>query len=147
MNSQVETKKPDAKMVTPYQLLGGQDGVRRLAEAFYDAMDEMPQAAAVRAMHGSDLSGIRQKLFEYLCGWLGGPDIYVQKHGHVCMMSVHARYPIGFAERDQWMFCMRQALQRVQAQPEVCRVLDLHLSRFTEAMRNVGDATRASQNG
>lgn len=123
-------------MDAPYFLLGGEAGVRRLAEAFYDAMDELPEAAALRALHGSDLSGIKQKLFEFLSGWLGGPAIYFQKHPGVCIMSAHARFAIGPAERDQWMLCMREALRRVEAPADVAAMLERPLQRFTEAMRN-----------
>ena len=37
---------------TPYQLLGGKEGVRRLCDAFYDCMDQLPEAADIRRMHG-----------------------------------------------------------------------------------------------
>jgi hemoglobin len=123
-------------MDAPYFLLGGEAGVRRLAEAFYDAMDELPEAAALRALHGSDLSGIKQKLFEYLSGWLGGPALYFQNHPGVCIMGAHARFAIGPAERDQWMLCMREALRRVDAPAEVAAMMERPLQRFTEAMRN-----------
>jgi hemoglobin len=127
-------------VATPYEALGGEDGVRRLAEAFYDVMDQMPQAAAVRAMHGADLSSVKQKLFEFLSGWLGGPKLYLERHGHACLMGMHARFAIGSAERDQWMLCMRQALRRVDAPAEVAMMLESPLSRVTDAMRNVEDA-------
>ncbi|MBX6421656.1 MAG: group II truncated hemoglobin [Nevskia sp.] len=121
---------------TPYEMLGGETGVRRLAEAFYDAMVELPEAADLRALHNEDLSGIKRKLFEYLSGWLGGPMIYFEKYGGVCIRSVHARFPIGAAERDQWLLCMREAMRRVNAPPQVAALLDLPFARMAEAMRN-----------
>lgn len=129
-------QQSDLCVNTPYELLGGEDGVRCLAEAFYDVMDELPQARTLRAMHAKDLSNIKQKLFEYWSGWFGGPNLHFQNHGHVCMMGLHARYAIGTAERDQWMLCFREALRRVNAPKEVAAMLDPPLSRFTEAMRN-----------
>lgn len=130
--------------LTPYQLLGGEDGVRRLAAAFYEAMDELPQAASVRAMHQDNLDEIKQKLFEFLSGWLGGPPLYLQKYGTICMTRPHAPYAIGPAARDQWLLCMKEALRRVEASPEVCAMLEVPLFRIADAIRNrAGDASAA----
>lgn len=67
---------------TPYAALGGEAAVRRLVDRFYDLMDELPEAYAVRKLHPDSLDGARQSLFEFLSGWLGGPPLYAQKHGH-----------------------------------------------------------------
>jgi hemoglobin len=95
---------------TPYELLGGETGVRALVDRFYDLMDQSPQAATVRALHPADLGGSRDKLFKFLSGWLGGPALYVQEYGHPMLRARHLPFSIGEAERDAWMDCMRQAL-------------------------------------
>ena len=123
-------------MSTPYQLLGGEDGVRRLCDAFYDCMDSLPQAAGIRRMHGEDLSGIRQKLFEYMSGWLGGPHLYAQKYGSICMTGPHRPYAIGPQERDQWLLCMDEALERVGASEEVKTMLKRPLQGIADVVRN-----------
>ena len=83
-------------MQTPYQLLGGEEGVRKLAETFYDVMDELPEAETIRKMHGESLIDVKEKLFEYLSGWLGGPQHhYQQKYGTVCLTKPHKAYAIG----------------------------------------------------
>lgn len=119
---------------TPYQILGA-DGVRRLADALYDAMNELPQAQTIRAMHGEDLSEIKQKLFEYLSGWLGGPHLYHQKYGTVCLHKPHAQFAIGEAERDQWLLCMQSALQRIGASDELQQMLNEPLFRIADTLR------------
>ena len=43
---------------TPYEILG-EEGVRQLADAFYEAMDRLPQAEAIRAMHAENLDEIK----------------------------------------------------------------------------------------
>lgn len=90
---------------TPYDMIGGEAVVRRIVERFYDVMDSAPEAAGIRAMHAADLGPMRQTLFEFLSGWLGGPRSYAK-----CIMSAHRPFAIGDAERDAWMFCMRRAL-------------------------------------
>lgn len=121
---------------TPYQLLGGEDGVRRLCDAFYECMDQLPEAADIRRMHGADLSGIRQKLFEYMSGWLGGPHLYAQKYGSICMSGPHRPFAIGPRERDQWLLCMDQALEQVGASDEVKAMLKRPLQGIAEMVRN-----------
>ncbi|MNZ77058.1 Group 2 truncated hemoglobin YjbI [compost metagenome] len=121
---------------TPYELLGGEDGVRRLCEAFYDCMEQLPEAADIRRMHGEDLSGIRQKLFEFLSGWLGGPHLYAQKYGSICMTGPHRPFAIGPKERDQWLLCMDRALEQVGASEEVKTMLKQPLQAIADMIRN-----------
>ena len=96
---------------TPFERLGGESGVRALVDRFYDLMDLEPAYAGMRALHPAALDGSRDKLFWFLCGWLGGPDHYVQRHGHPRLRARHLPYAIGIAERDQWVACMIQAMQ------------------------------------
>ncbi len=120
---------------TPYEILGA-DGVRNLVDAFYDIMDEAHEAAGIRAMHAQDLAPIKQKLTEYLSGWLGGPPLYAMKYGSVCMTDPHAPYAIGPAERDQWLLCMERALERTGASDELKEMLRVPLVRIADAVRN-----------
>ena len=94
----------------PYELIGGEDGVRRLVDRFYDYMDSDPEAADIRKLHAKDLRVSREKLFLFLSGWLGGPNLYVEKHGHPMLRRRHLPFAIGIKERDQWLHCMRRAL-------------------------------------
>lgn len=123
-------------MKTPYELLGGDAGARALCEAFYEVMDTLPEAAPIRRMHGSDLGPITEKLYEYLSGWLGGPALYQQRHGSVCMTGPHRPYAIGPSERDQWLLCMNLALERVNASAELKAMLKQPLTRIADAVRN-----------
>jgi hemoglobin len=93
-----------------YVLLGGDAGVRGLVDRFYDLMELEPAYAGIRRLHPSSLDGSREKLHAFLSGWLGGPDLYVQRHGHPRLRARHLPYAIGIAERDQWLACMRQAM-------------------------------------
>jgi len=95
---------------TPYERLGGEAALHRLVERFYDLMDSEPEAYAIRKLHPADLSGSRQKLVEFLSGWLGGPPLYIEKYGHPRLRARHLPFAIGAAERDAWMRCMDQAM-------------------------------------
>ena len=92
---------------TPYAELGGEAGIRRLVHRFYQLMDTLPEAWDVRQMHPEDLSGSEEKLFMYLTGWLGGPPLYEQAHGHPRLRARHLPFTIASRERDQWLMCMK----------------------------------------
>lgn len=94
-----------------YEMIGGESAVRSLVDRFYAIMDTDPAASGIRKLHPDDLSGSREKLFLFLSGWLGGPQLYVEQYGHPRLRQRHMPFPIGEAERDQWMHCMKQALQ------------------------------------
>jgi hemoglobin len=98
------------KSITPYELIGGEPAVKQLVHRFYELMDELPEAYAVRQLHPESLAGSEEMLFEYLSGWLGGPNLYIAKKGHPRLRMRHAPYAIGARERDEWMLCMTQAI-------------------------------------
>lgn len=95
----------------PYARLGGAPAVRRLVQRFYELMDELPEAHAVRRIHPERLDGSAETLFEFLSGWFGGPPLYIQKKGHPRLRMRHAPYAVGPDERDAWMLCMARALE------------------------------------
>jgi hemoglobin len=90
---------------------GGEKGILRLVEAFYQAMCDEPQARAIRAMHPDDLTISIDKLARFLCGWAGGPKRYAEKYGGIAIPPAHAHLPIGETEKDAWLMCMQRALE------------------------------------
>lgn len=96
---------------TPYERLGGETAVRALTQRFYALMDSRGDTVELRALHPANLSSSEQKLFEYLSGWLGGPPLFENRHGHPMLRARHLPFAITSRERDQWLSCMRQALE------------------------------------
>jgi len=96
-----------------FEALGGEPQVEALVDRFYDLMELDPAYAALRAVHGPDLTQARQKLSWFLCGWLGGPQHYTERFGHPRLRMRHMPYTIGIVERDQWLACMDQAMAEV----------------------------------
>jgi len=121
---------------TAFDWVGGEGAVRTLVDRFYDLMELEPGYAKLRAMHPTDMAGSRDKLFWFLCGWLGGPDHYQQRFGHPRLRARHLPFAIGIAERDQWMACMRQAMQECQLDPELRQRLDASFMNTADWMRN-----------
>ncbi len=122
---------------SPYILLGGENAVRALVNRFYDLMDSEAQwRSPLREMHPKDLSESKEKLFLFLSGWLGGPDLYVQKFGHPRLRARHASFPVDDQARDQWMACMLRAMQEQEMSPELYEHLQTSLQRTADFMRN-----------
>ena len=96
-----------------YQRIGGDEGLKQLVNMFYDYMETLPEAKSIRDLHAKDLKGAREKLFMFLSGWLGGPDRYIAAFGHPRLRARHLPFPIGPEERDQWLLCMRKALDDI----------------------------------
>lgn len=101
------------QQTTVFEHIGGADKVRELVDRFYDLMDLEPEFGVLRALHPTPLDGSRDKLYWFLCGWLGGPDMYIERFGHPRLRARHLPYAIASVERDQWLRCMAWAMQDV----------------------------------
>ena len=124
---------------TPFSRIGGEAAVRRLVKRFYELMDTLPEAYGIRKLHAADLSAAENKLFMFLCGWLGGPQLYVEKFGHPRLRARHLSFPIGSSEAEQWMLCMRQAMAEIITDDAVRASLDKALNDLAHFMRNRED--------
>jgi hemoglobin len=121
-----------------FQQLGGEPAVRALVDRFYDLMDLEPAYAGIRRLHPDSLDGSRDKLHWFLCGWLGGPDLYIQRFGHPRLRARHLPYAIGLAERDQWLACMMSAMVEQQVDPALAERLAQSFFGTADWMRNKG---------
>lgn len=134
---QIEEKPPGAPpFETPFAWIGGEDKVKALVERFYDLMDLEPGYSALRAAHGSELVNARQRLFWFLCGWLGGPQHYTEKFGHPKLRLRHMPFAIGILERDQWLACMDQAMGETGVEDELRTRLRASFFQTADWMRN-----------
>ncbi len=131
-------------MTTPFQLLG-EEKIRELCEAFYKAMDTLPEAAGIRAMHAEDLGPISNTLAEYLIGWMGGPPLYHDKKGTVCLTDPHAPYHIGPKETQQWLLCFDAALDAINASDDVKNMLHTPIRQVAAAVQNRDHSDAAEQ--
>ncbi len=121
---------------TTYERLGGEEGLRRLVDRFYDLMAELPEARGILSLHPRDLTDSRTKLFKFLSGLFGGPSLYIQEYGHPMLRARHLPFPIGVSERDQWLLCMNRAIDELVADAELGSKLKENFFRTADHMRN-----------
>ena len=122
--------------LTHYQRIGGEEKVRALVTCFYTTMDELPEAYGIRKLHAEDLQNANDKLFKFLSGWMGGPQLFVQEYGHPVLRRRHLPFAIGEAERDQWLLCMNHALEEVVEDVEFRNELAASFAKVADHMRN-----------
>ncbi len=123
---------------TPFERIGGEAPVRAVVDRFYDLMDLEPGYAELRATHGNTLDDARDKLFWFLCGWLGGPDHYQERFGHPRLRARHLPFAIGVKERDQWVACMDQAMGECSTPEALRQRLRESFFKTADWMRNKG---------
>lgn len=122
-----------------YQRIGGEEKVRALVTRFYQFMDELPEAYGIRKLHAADLQTAQGKLFKFLSGWMGGPQLFVEQYGHPMLRRRHLPFVISDSERDQWMLCMNQALSEVVPDPTLRQELSDAFAKVAHHMRNQAD--------
>lgn len=132
----MSTTQQEAQQGTMYDWIGGEEGVRKLVNRFYELMDQESEAKTIRAMHKEDLSNIRTGLFEYLSGWLGGPPLYVMKHGSPCITKPHTPFKINQAAADAWMHCMKKAMTDVNIERKYQEMLTPAFQRMCDTLMN-----------
>ena len=127
-----------AAQTSAFEWVGGERAVRALVDRFYDLMDLEPAYRELRALHPTALDGSRDKLFWFLCGWLGGPQHYVERYGHPMLRARHLPFSIGIRERDQWMACMVQAMRELGIGADLATRLEKAFFGTADWMSNRG---------
>jgi hemoglobin len=127
------TEQPAASI---YARIGGAVTIDRIVESFYAAMDTLPLAKTIRAMHADNLAGVKMVLKQYLSEWTGGPALYSPARGHPRMRQRHMGFAIDDAARDAWMACMDQALAAHVADAEARAQLRENMKKLADWMRN-----------
>ncbi len=132
----MNASEPETQPATPFEWIGGEARVQALVDRFYDLMDIEPAYRELRISHGTTLDDARQKLFWFLCGWLGGPSYYEDRFGHPRLRMRHMPFRIGILERDQWLACMDQAMGETGVPDALRARLRESFFRTADWMRN-----------
>lgn len=123
-------------MPSHYERIGGAKKVRALVRHFYQFMDDLPESHGIRKLHPKNLAGSEEKLFKFLSGWTGGPQLFIEQYGQPMLRQRHMTFPIGSSERDQWLLCMEKALQNVVEDSALRAELNASFAKVADHMRN-----------
>jgi len=124
---------------TLYDVIGGETVVRAMVDRFYDLMELEPEFAGIRALHPPSTDGSRDKLFWFLSGWMGGPDLYQEQFGHPRLRMRHMPFGVGTSERDQWLRAMAWAMEDIGIEEELRVRLMQSFFQTADWMRNKAD--------
>lgn len=128
-----------SELKTPYDRIGGEVAVRKLCHTFYQIMCDTDQTSLIRAMHPTNIQISEEKLYLFLTGWLGGPPLYTDLYGHPRLRARHLPFSIGIEERDQWLYCMAQALKTMNIDEIFAQQLMSSFVQTADFMRNRPD--------
>lgn len=126
---------------TAYEQLGGEVVLRKLTQRFYEIMDTVEDFKELRAMHPGNIQSSEEKLFLFLSGWLGGPNLFMEKYGHPRLRARHMPFKIDIEARNQWVMCMVQAFDDLKISEPLRSELLHSLLKLADHMRNVQEAT------
>ena len=125
---------PWGESESPYIEIGGDEEIRRLANAFYDRIEA--DSPRLKELLPRNTAKTREKFSMYLIGWMGGPPLYEMRWGHPQLRRRHMPFPIGEFEADEWMRCMRAAMDDVDVGEPLASFLDSRFAELAQHMRN-----------
>ena len=118
-----------------YDAMGGESGLQAVVAAFYRHMADDADLRELRVLH-NDLAHAETRLFEFLSGRFGGPNLYWERHGHPRLRRRHMPFAIGAVERDQWLLGMQRALDEQAVNAELASVLMGFFTHIAHKMQN-----------
>lgn len=95
---------------TPYELLGGQETIRKLVNAFYPRVMANPH---LRPIFPDDITEVMHKQELFLTQFLGGPALYSEKYGPPRLRARHMPFEITPLRAEAWLHCMRDAMDEI----------------------------------
>ena len=126
---------------TTFQSAGGEAGIRKLVDSFYDIMSSNPRYQRIWDWHPPDHEVSRDKLTRFLCAWMGGPRLFSEKYGPISIPGAHAHLGVTAHERDLWLACMGEALAEQDYPEPLVKYLLKELAVPAERIRQVNAKT------
>lgn len=112
--------------------------MRKLVETFYDIVEREPEGRLLHPLHlrGHGVAHARVEQMDFMSGFLGGPRLYVERHGHSNVRQMHAHVEIDADARDAWLTCMSLAIDRVGLSQAVKAELMKSFTRVAAMLKN-----------
>lgn len=132
------TSLPKQQTETLYNRVGGEEGLRKLIETFYDIIEFEPPGHELHILHlkGHGVAHSRIEQFNFLSGFLGGPQLYIEKYKHSNVRQMHVHVEIDASARDAWLECMLEAINRLSLPTDVKDDLMVNFTRVAFQLKN-----------
>lgn len=118
---------------TPYEMIGGEETVAKLVNAFYDRVAKHPKLAPI---FPDDFSEVRKKQFAFLTQFFGGPPLFAEQYGSPMLRRRHLPHPVTPSRAKAWLDCMEEALDEAGIQGDIRAFLWERLSITAHHMVN-----------
>ncbi|WP_298917742.1 group II truncated hemoglobin [uncultured Roseobacter sp.] len=125
--------------------IGGEPALHELVERFYDLVESLPEGAQLRFLHmeGHGLAHTRVEQFNFMSGFMGGRQYYMEKHRHMNVKQIHEHVPIRLEDAENWLAIMDKTLAGLgHAGPHIDR-LRATLRRVAMLLVNDGQVAGA----
>lgn len=120
-----------------FEKVGGEKTFNDLVSHFYALVAVNP---VLRPMYpDQDLKAAAQRLQMFLVQYWGGPSTYSEQRGHPRLRMRHAPFHIATKQRDEWLNCMRQAVDGLAIEQELKTELWNYLEMAAHSMVNQPD--------
>jgi len=112
--------------------IGGEEALRSLVEHFYDLVETLPEGQRIVHLHmeGHGIAQTRIEQFNFMCGFMGGRQYYMEKHRHMNVKKIHAHVPITSQDAEDWLAIMDRALRDLHHEGS-------HIDRLRATLRRV----------
>lgn len=105
-----------------YELLGGEQAIRRLVQAFYPKVQAHPELSP---LFPENIMPVMEKQYMFLTQFFGGPSLYTEQVGHPMMRARHLPFEINETRAKAWLQCMKEALLEINISEDLqVHVLD-----------------------
>lgn len=101
---------------TPYEMLGGEETIQKLVNAFYPKVYANP---ILSPLFEGDMEEIKRKQKMFLTQFTGGPTLYSNEFGPPAMRARHMPFEITPTRATAWLSCMREAMDEIGLEGEI----------------------------
>jgi len=121
---------------TPYELIGGEETVQNLVNAFYPKVYADPDLSP---LFEGDMKEIKRKQKMFLTQFLGGPTLYSNEFGPPAMRARHLPFEITPTRAKAWLACMRDAMDEIGLDGPMRKAIYERLEQVAAIMINTPD--------
>ena len=94
----------------------GEEKLLQLVETFYE---KILNHSSISDLFQNDIELIKEKQFMFLSQFLGGPQLYSEKHGHPKMRARHMPHKIDNDAKDEWLRCMKESIATLNLEDDL----------------------------